>query len=152
MSRTVNRKEQEEMGAIRTSEPRFIAPAKEKDVVQVPEIPSFDKRAGNSNFDIQVRTSKVDEAQAFLVKTWQISVVTGIVAFIIGWSAGAHVALAAIVALGIFAGLQLAMHWQHLVYSPENIARHNANRYWNNVDKLYDVFIEKYRKDNGLDD
>lgn len=147
----ITREQQEQMDLIRRGPSEFVSPGSRNDAIQVPNIPSFAGDRSNAVIQTQIKTSKIDDARAFTMKAWWISIVVALGTFAIMWLAGANSTLMIVAIIVSFCITYLVTHYQHMTLSPENIARYNAKRHWDNVDKVYNVMIDKYKKDHGLE-
>lgn len=156
--RPVTLEEQRDRGLIREAPGTFVPPAPvtrpRAEIVAAPEwgpVAEMDAGTPSAVLVEQYKTSHVDRAKAFSIRTWQLSLVTLIVLTMALWLIGAAFIPALLVGLLAYLGVWLFAFLVDARNSPGGVARYHATQQWREIRRMNQARVDAFRKANGLD-
>jgi hypothetical protein len=153
----VTLQQQREMGLLRETPGSFVPPApvdRGREIVAAPmagPIAEMDVGASPGLLIEQYKTSHVDRAKAFSIKTWQLSMVTLVILTLALWLIGAAFVPALLTGLIAYLAVWLGAFVIDARNSPGGVARYHSEQQWREIRRMNEARVDAFRKANGLD-
>ena len=98
------------------------------------------------------KTTHVDRAKAFSIRTHQMSVITAVVSVVGAVAFGvAGIKLVVVATVGYFIVWGWAF-WQDSRTSPGGVARHHSEQSWREIRRMNRARVDAFRKVNGIEE
>lgn len=157
---TVDRDQQVALGLIRQQRPANWVPAEPEpvrtvtgEIVPMPDGGMMPMMGGPMVPAQQVllRTTYVDRARGFSIRTAQLSTVVGVVVLMAG-AVLTSVALSLVLGTAVvtFGVVWVVAFWLDTAHSPDGVARYNSKRMWDEVAKMNAARVDAFRSANGI--